>query len=176
MQLDGPPLNVDLTHFIEIHCTIITYSIYKNMWKVQKYIMSALCGSLLRWSVMRLLILWLLEPLIHGLEFLSPHILVSYCQQTMHQSVDTRDLSWSAISACSYHHDHSQTDAPSCVIHCHLWNISFDTCLLTALFSRPHSCLSLRALVAILITQHFYFFTRGDNLIIASTRASLVQP
>ena len=26
-------------------------------------------------------------------EFLYPHILVSYCRQTMHQSVDTRDLS-----------------------------------------------------------------------------------
>ena len=78
---------------------------YNNTWK---YIIATLCGSLLVSSVM-LLIVWLLEPSILALEkFLSPHILVSYCRQTMHWSVDTRDLSWSSISARSH-----ATDAPS---------------------------------------------------------------
>ena len=126
-------------HISLIRCTIITYSVYKNMWKVQKYIMSALCGHCWggRWCGCSFTVAWTMDqwPGVFGPAYCT---LVSYCRQTMHQSIGTRDLSWLSISARSHHHNRSQTDASSCVsplplVECLLWHLPFD-----ASFSRRH--------------------------------------
>jgi len=62
-----------------------------------------------------------------------------------------------------------------------MWSVSFDTYLSIASFSSHRSIqelavFHLRALVAISHFDDSAFFTRGDNLIVASACASLVRP
>ena len=123
-----------------------------------------------------LLVLWLLEPLIHALEkLLSPHMIVSYVRQTIHQSINTMDLSWSSLSARSHAIDWCSLLYLNLLplVERLLRHLPFRSLHFQAV-PRPHTAVfHLWSLVAILMTQHFF---KGGNLIVVSTCVTLVRP